>query len=56
MIYIYIFFFQVGTLLRKPMNQNSKRAIKTCIEEEIPKSGAKYMNLLNGFEEKLRFY
>ena len=36
----------VGNLLRGPMGIQSKRGVRLKIEEDLPKQGTKYINLL----------
>lgn len=38
------------------MKLSSKRAIRLCIEKELPSEGVKYINLLNLFIMKLKEY
>eukprot|EP01006_Ploeotia_vitrea_P027206 TRINITY_DN60063_c0_g1_i1.p1 TRINITY_DN60063_c0_g1~~TRINITY_DN60063_c0_g1_i1.p1 ORF type:complete len:172 (-),score=9.25 TRINITY_DN60063_c0_g1_i1:906-1421(-) len=45
---------QVGTILKGPLNQSSKRAVRLFIEKDLPSEGTKYINLLRAFEHKLR--
>ena len=47
----------VSNLIIKDMNCISKRAVRSEIEEHMLETHtAKYMNLLDAFEEKVKFY
>lgn len=47
---------QVGTILKGPMNSQSKRAVRIQIEKDLPQTGTKYINLLREFEKYLKNY
>ena len=47
----------IANILKPLLKANSKRKVHKIIEENLPKvSQFKYINFLNGFEDKIEFF